>query len=359
MKHSLVIIFGLAIGCGSAAGDLPPPTDDLGAAADGSLPTPDGGPQAEAGPTVVYVTLAGHIEDGVGYGKCDGYPKYRGQLLKFAEGIYARGLPFNMQIERTFFMGANDCETDQLKATTDGLNAIDYLVRRYGFEIDAHREGGWEEEGYNYADVRYLGGLLTSAMSDVVGGFVWQDGEQIARLNAGETGELYPEFVWDAKILSLAVGTAHHNGNFSQDDTTSGIWQPKGGNDDFLQHDEAEKLIYVGPGLQHSDWNQKNKCTFHHGGEYAALLLKYLAEGRIPTGKIYTTTIAIPQSVILKGENLDVLNGMLDQIAPLVAKGEVVFATYSQVVDIWKTKFNSEPNIFTFDQIDPQDYTCK
>jgi|GEM_PF-1809351 hypothetical protein len=361
MKRLLIVAAVFGLGCGSEGGYVPtsdagPGATDSGRVVDGVV---DGTVDQGTSPTVVYVTLAGHIEDGVGYGKCETYPNYRKKLLGFAANIHARGLPMNMQIERTFLEGANNCETDQLKANTDGLNIIDYLVTKYGFEIDAHREGGWEEEGYNYADVRYLGGLLTSAMSDVVGGFVWQDGEQIARLAAGEKGEAYPDFFWEPKILSLAVGTDHHNGNFSLDDMTSGIWQPKGGNDDFLTHDGANKLIYVGPGLQHSDWNQKGNCALRHGGEYAALLLKYLDEGKIPKGKIYTTTIAIPQKVMLKGENIEVLNGMLDQLAPLAAEGKVVFTTYSNVVDIWQKEFNSEPHIFTFDNIDPQDYTCK
>ena len=50
-------------------------------------------------------------------------------------------------------------QTATMQAATDGQNMLAYLESHYGYEIDAHREGGWDKGGQdNYADIRYLGG---------------------------------------------------------------------------------------------------------------------------------------------------------------------------------------------------------
>ena len=62
-------------------------------------------------PTPIYVTVAGHIEDGRYYADCERYPEYRDQLLEFAELIASHGIPFNLQIDYELFQGASRCES--------------------------------------------------------------------------------------------------------------------------------------------------------------------------------------------------------------------------------------------------------
>lgn len=316
-----------------------------------------GGPQGALTP--VFVTLAGHIEDSPSYAKCPTYTDRREKLLFFADRVAGAGATLNLQIEYELLKGARDCETAELMASTGGTNAIDYLASLPGFEIDAHQEGATEEGENNYADVRFIAGQVTSLVTDTVGGILWDDPDQLFTLAAGESGWLYPEFSWAPDILTLAVSTKHHFGNFSEDDNTSGVWMPKGPRADFLTHDPTARMAYVGSGLQHSNWGGGPDCDFHDGADYVETLIDYLDAGKIPSGRMYTATIAIPQSIIFDSSRHAELMGMLEQLAPHVAAGRVVYATYTEVVQIWKESYDAEPNILPYDAIDPADYTCK
>ena len=193
--------------------------------------------------TPVYVTVAGHIEDGQYYAEPNIYPEYRDKLIAFAELIKSYNIPFNLQIDYEFFMGANNCETEEMMAETGGTNVIDYLAENYDFEIDPHQGGGWEEGQENYADVRFLGGMVTDHITDTAGGVVWNLQEQYERFDNGESGWQYPDFTWFPQILTLGVHSNHHNGDFSNDDLTSGIWKPQGFDNKFLIHDENASMI--------------------------------------------------------------------------------------------------------------------
>jgi len=132
----------------------------------------DEGDLADAQIPPVYVTIAGHIEDTPIYAQCAAYPEFREKLITFAETLSQTGAAFNLQIEYEFFLGASRCKTDEMRATTDGRNVIDYLATHYGFEIDPHQEGGREDGRDNYADIRFLGGTVTPAISENVGGLL-------------------------------------------------------------------------------------------------------------------------------------------------------------------------------------------
>lgn len=292
----------------------------------------------------VYVTVAGHIEDTAIYASPAAYPDYRQRLLNFAETYSQSGAAFNLQIDYEFFIGTVRHETDAMRALTNGLNIIDYLVTRYGYEIDAHQEGGWEEGQDNYADVRFIGGTLTEQISDVVGGLVWDDANQFARLSQGEAGWLYPDFTWYPQIITLAVSYEHHLGDFSRDDIGSGIWMPKGANDEFWIHDPNAEMVYVGPG-EHSDWGNRNP-QYLSTPEFVQDLVDKLSDGSIPRDRMYTVTMAVPQSIIFDVAQHAVLLNLLDQIAPLVEEGKAQFVTYSEAVEIWRNEFNSEPNVY-------------
>ncbi len=309
--------------------------------------------------TPIYVTVAGHIEDGEYYAVCEKYPEFRQKLLDFADLIKSYGIPFNLQIDYEFFVGANNCETPDMMVKTANTNVIDYLAKHYDFEIDPHKGGGFEEGQDNYADVRYVGGQVTSLITETAGGIVWNEQAQYERFDSGESGWQYPDFTWYPKILSLGVHFDHHNSDFSNDDLTSGIWKPKGFDDEFLIHDESARMIYVGPGMSCTDWfgNRKNEYPpMDTSADYVELMVNYLEQKKIPEDKMYTVTLSVPQSVIFDKAEHYKLTAQFDQLESLVKKNKVIYVTYTEVVRLWQEKYDSEPNIFTFDQIDDSDY---
>ena len=307
--------------------------------------------------TLIYVTFAGHIEDGAYYAECSLYPQYRDKLLVFADFIDSCGIPFNLQIDYELLVGASRCETPGMMAETGSTNVIDYIAKSYDFRIDPHKGGGFEEGDDNYADVRYIGGQVTGEITENAGGIVWDDEEQFDRFDGGEPGWQYPGFVWYPEILTVGVHNHHHLGDFSLDDMTSGVWKPADFGGDFRTHDADNRMIYVGPGAQHTDWWDDDDFPFESGADYVEVLARYIEQGRAPSGKIYTVTIAVPQKIILYDSTYYKIENQLDQLAPLVAEGKVIYAHYREVVDIWEAEYGAEPNIYTFDNIDSTDYT--
>ncbi|NOY97714.1 MAG: hypothetical protein GXP40_00710 [Chloroflexi bacterium] len=343
----LLILVTMACSLGGTAprGDAPPQegqqTTPSRAAPTGEV---SASPQGEDAIPPIYVTVAGHIEDVSVYANCDAYPDFRGKLLQFAEAIAPYNAAVNLQIEYEFFMGVSRCETGEMKAATNGQNVIDYLATRYHFEIDAHQEGGWDVEGRdNYADIRYLGGQVTSAITETLGGLVWDDPAQWMRLAGGESGQIYPDFTWTPEAFTLAVSSKHHEGDFSDDDVASGVWIPKGARSDFWTHDPNGPMVYIGPG-EYDNWSANP--THLPTSEFVQYLLAQLEQGRLPRDKMYTASIAVPQSIIFHPEEYGDLLAVLDQLKPLVESGQVVYATYAQVVEIWRTEYGASPNIF-------------
>ena len=162
---ALTATLAFSQGCPSAEDDDSPPSDDDAGDDDGGDDDggdddggdddggdDDGGDDDTATPGVVYVTIAGHLEDVAAYANCQAYPDYRGKLIAFADLIEPYGVAFNLQIEYEFLLGASNCDNTPMQQNTDGRNVVDYLAVQYGFEIDAHQEGGWEEGNDNYAD---------------------------------------------------------------------------------------------------------------------------------------------------------------------------------------------------------------
>jgi hypothetical protein len=50
---------------------------------------------------------------------------------------------------------------------------------------------------------------------------------------------------------------------------------------------------------------------------------------------------------------------MIDQLAPLQESGDIIYMHFTDIVETWKTTYNAEPNMITYDQIHPDNYTCK
>ncbi len=327
-------------------------------------PTPTLGSTSAAVPPV-YVTVAGHIEDVPIYTNCDAYPDFRQKLLLFAETIAPAGAAVNLQVEYEFLQGVSQCETDAMRAETDGRNVLNYLVTRYGYEIDPHQEGGWEEGADeapsewrhpkdNYADVRFLGEQVAPSISENVGGLVWDDAEQFARLSQGEAGRIYADFTWRPQILTLAVSRHHHLGDFSRDDVASGVWMPKGAGEDFWVHDPDGRMVYVGPG-EHANWDPSR--PWQSTPDFVRAVAEGLERGDLDRDRMYTASIAVPQSVIFNPGRHPEMLVLLDQLAPLVESGRAAYVTYSRAVEVWRTQYDAQPHIFFREGVEPPSAT--
>ncbi len=309
-------------------------------------PHPTRPPASPTSPSLppVYVTVALHIENARAFADCQAYPDFRRKLLQFAEAMAPYPIAVNLQIDYEFLLGVARCETPDLQADTEGQNILAYLAARYGYEIDPHQEGGRDVgRPDNYADIRYLAGQLTDAVSETMGGLVWDDPAQWQALAQGEAGQLHPEYVWRPQVLTLAVSSRHHEGDFSADDFSSGVWRPKGPGEVFWTHDPNGPWVYIGPG-EYDNWGGKwGKRTTP---AFVRHLLDQLERGALDPRGMYTATLAVPQHIVFNPDRYFKLQGLLDELTPLVDSGRVVYATYSEVVQIWEKEYQSRPSLY-------------
>ena len=310
----------------------------------------------------VYVTLAGHIEDHESLTRCPKWTETRDNLLSWAEAIAPYTDTFNLQIDYPFIVTMPDCETAAHREETGGVNVLQHLQDAYGWEFDPHQEGGYEAPDASpddYADIHWALSQAVSAPTDSVGGFVWNSQAMLDRLEAGYTDSRLHGASWMPDLLTMAVHEGHHGGNFSRDDNTSGIWHPRDASAaGFVAHDDTQRLPYIGTGLQHSNWSGSANCDFEHGVEYAQVLLDMADSGVLPAHRIYTVTVAFPSSVMLDPEKYDRGLQIIEAAVALQDAGRAQIASCQDVLEIWRSDFDSVPNIVTYDQIDPGDYTC-
>ena len=301
----------------------------------------------------VYVTYGGHIEDSPRFWKdCSYYGDVRKKLLDVAELVDNYGVTFNLQIEYDFLKGVINCENDDMKKYTAGENIIHYLASHHNLEIDAHQEGAWDWEPDsvdNWADIHYLGLQVTPLMSDVTG-LVWDYPNQFIELNEGQIGRIHPDYVWKPMIIGSAVGYKHHLGDFSDDDVSSGVWKPKGTDENFFIHDETMRMVYTGSGV-HGNWGGKPNF-FETPIDYIEVLQKYQLEGIIDPNLMWTSNIYIPQKIMFNN---------LEKFEDLLLEGQrlnnVEYVTYSNLVKIWFDNYGAQPSQFLFEEIDKSDYT--
>lgn len=298
----------------------------------------------------IYVTVALHLEDVPVYNNCQAFPGYREKLLVFAEAIAPYNPAVNLQSEYEFLLGVTRCETPEMRNLTGDMNVLDYLVERYGYEIDAHQQGGWDRDGRdNYADIRWLAGELTAGVSETMGGLVYDDPLQWKHLAEGQKGKQAKNYIWEPQALTLAVSSRHRSGDFTADDFSSGVWIPAGTGSDFWSHDPQGPFVYVGPG-EHDNWN--NKFGKRSTPDFLRDLLLLLESGALEPDLIYTATIAVPQSIIFSTAEHQKLLVLLEQLAPLAEEGKIVYANYAEIIQIWQQQYSARPNIYIEEDVD-------
>jgi hypothetical protein len=341
------LLLGVLSGCGPKGGGSPDAGGDAGGT--GAL-------------TPVYVTLVGHVEDHDSLWLCPKWTETRDGLLAWAELIAPYTDTFNLQIDYPFIAAMEGCELPEMRAETGGENVLRYLESAYGWEFDPHQEGGYEgvdETPDDYADIHWVLSKVVDHPTDTVGGFIWNDADQLSRYEEGyATGRIH-DHSWTPQLLSMAVHFNHHRSDFSKDNHTSGIWHPAGHTEaDFNTHDGARRLPYIGTGLQHSNWSGSGRCDFHNSIEYAGAVSNMLERGDLAPGLIYTASMAFPSSVMLKAERYELAIEILQSAQALQDAGRIEIASYTAVHATWLSEYGGEPNVLTYDQIDPSEFTC-
>ena len=308
--------------------------------ADGS--TSDTGRQAS--PTRIFVTLVSHNEDTNTGENADclaffdnldtRFDENRSAILEIAELVVARGAAWDFQTDVQYLqtLQARESVADNVVRTLAEI-APDRIV------VDAHAHEGL---GKNYADVANLTELMSGSRNGVIGGFTAVGCTPMGPQPDWEKfwAPLAPQSPMGGDALVATVLTDGASAGHQCDPSVSGVWRPAS-HEMFFVDDPTSTLPTIGVGLANAGGLD---------GEVDALaqLLADLDAGRLEPGRMYTSSVTIPQcNFDLPGSGVtpDDIAAFIDEVDAL-GGDDIVWATFPGIVEIWQTDYDSQPSVW-------------
>ncbi|MGE0040972.1 MAG: hypothetical protein AB7H88_04775 [Vicinamibacterales bacterium] len=286
--------------------------------------------------TRVYLTFVSHNETSSTNEPCrwlsadpGRFAANRAATVALAQLIASRGGAYDLQTDWEYMLRVVASEDDAMRASTGGMNLLQYLASFAPgrVTVDAHSH---ESSGYNYADIAFMVEYLTGRPSTgIVGGFtaapaISADWE---RFRQPLSGRRYPQYSWQPVAL-WGGGSAGHR----QDANAAGIWRPAS-HQDFYTDDPAQSLVNIG------------NYSFGSLEPSGAIdLVSRLQAGTLEPGRLYSASLMLPHCEYdVNAAVLPYVTAVLDAAAPLVASGDIVWATLPDVVEAWRTEYDSLP----------------
>ena len=294
-------------------------------------------------PTRLYITLVAHNEDTNAGNNPDCLALFsqldtrweanRQALIDIVDVVEAKGAALSLQSDVEFLEIVQQRESAQ-------ENFLRSLASRPAgrFTVDAHAH---ETATKNYADVANLVEHVTGIRNGVVGGFTattcrpdaapptWEKFRQpLSPIGPG------PDFV--ASVLTDGASAGH-----VCDPSVSGIWRPSSP-EDYFTDDPNQDLATIGQGLLGSDLDQ--------AVDDIEALLAAIRQGQRPQGHLYTANITILQcnfDLADSGHAVDDIATFIDAVNALDnGSGDLQWATFDQVVEIWHSDYQTQPSVW-------------
>ena len=317
------------------------------------------------GVTPIYVTVGTHIEFRQPFGgTCREYERIKSTLLDFSALFDEFGVHWNLQSSATFAELVMGCDVGDLLENTSGKNVLQYLYEDTDALIDAHTHDLEAEEIYADVVATLMEAGVPESSLTVAGGFVTNDQDQYERFVGGQQGITHPDFVWQPEVVTFSAVPNHA---VEDEDFTSGMWRPSGfdypsesADVAYYDHDPDVPFAVAGMGFLHSCAFNYRDGYFWQASDYIIQLAELIDEGTAPAGKMYTATLATTQTHLNEADTyLPLIRDQLEELAPLVASGQVVYVHFQDLPDTWEREYGSEPNSFTIDNFDPDEHhTC-
>lgn len=317
-----------------------------------------------SGSAPVYVTIYSHNED-----SWDGMVNTKIKYLDYRQGLLDRinlleefNIEWDWQSDQPVIEAMIKYENDSsVLASTNGKNILEYM-EDLGVSLDPHAHNN------NYADIAYLMTELGVQPSSVIGGTIvlecgddylgyfdfadWHKNIDLS-IDSLVHGEDYPDATWDPKILS-DPGMGQH----FFDDWSSGVWKP-GNLTNFYIQDNNSDIVYVGEGYPHDSTiigptHSGGALVYASDGQYIKELVQMIVDRELPTGTkdgklfIYTASIHVRDKATVNESGstvvtIDGLQSVLTELEPLRTNGQIIYATFEDVVEVWNDEYDSVP----------------
>jgi hypothetical protein len=252
--------------------------------------------------------------------------EHRAKVVEFARMLAEEGVEYNYQSDWNFLQAAAMYDTGT--GSTNGKNFLRFLKEDLGFGIDPHAH----ETSRNYADVAFLIENLGVEPSNIVGGLLCFPpvSSKLEYLRDTLHGWNY-DYDWKAEVLWGGSTMLHQN-----EDSLwiSGIWKPRD-NFHFLSHDDQAPLPYIG--------------GFKPRWEGLDSLLSLQAAGELTEGRIYTQSIMIAQiNLVSNPGSVEEYRQKIIEYAPYVDAGLLYWVQLGEVIDVWHSEYDSQPNLYSW-----------
>lgn len=252
---------------------------------------------------------------------------YRDALVEWATMLHEEGVIYNWQSDWNFLMAIDEYDTGT--ESTNGKNVAVWMQEDLGFEIDPHAH----ESKYNYADVAYLMEKIGVEPSGIVGGYLAApvENSKVEYLQNPIEGWVY-DTVWTPEAI-WGGGTGNHINEEGL--WASGIWRPASSTDYFT--DDASAIPSIGNYSR--DWDGLRD------------LIAMQENGELVAGEIYTISIMSDQRSFFEDPTyIEDFRTELESFQSYADEGIIEWAGLSEVLNIWETLYDSEPNILHYDE---------
>jgi len=282
----------------------------------------------------IYVSIVVHIEENPDYASNPAiFWNKRNEILYLANMLHEHGIKLNFQSDWNFLKATALYDTGD--GTTYGLDIVRYMHDSLDFEIDPHAH----QTSHNYADVAHYIEDLGLLPTNVAGGFIVAPPEdsELEEFFTPIESDSFPGYFWEAEIVWGGSHAGHGDDSLLW---ASGLWKPLN-SEHFFIHSDAGPVINVG-----------NYCP-----EWRGLydLLEQGSMGLLDTTKMFTVGIILPQHR-LTYEQIDAFEDTICEFEDSIGTGRIIFATLQEIVDIWRTEYDSIPNIYRFIETTIRDF---
>lgn len=285
-------------------------------------------------PPALYLNFVTHNEltDPVDYvNNATAFQQQAALLTQFANLVNAKKAKWNYQSCSKFIVGTLKNQ-NAARTNTDILETLDKSAY---IDVDPRGKTDFIYR-YNYADVVKLLDSIGVSDSKTVGGFIASPSNMAdweVFKNPIAPSQIRTAKTWQAEILWGGGSLGH-----TSDVSNFGVWKPQDKNN-FLTHDPNGKLWVVGNGCSNVLFANTDPDSILRNIQHWVSLIQ---SGSLPADKFYSVTIMTNQRDFSTAYMAKIAY-LLEAIAPMVDRGEVVWATIRekfQAFQMWAAQNN-------------------
>lgn len=285
-------------------------------------------------PPKLYIQFVSHNEDNFAYlDNVNNYLAARNNLKTVGQSFQSRAVKWNLGSDYILLKAALKYDTNSVLTSTSGKNILKYLKENLGVECDPHSH----ESRYNYGTIAWLHTQLGITPSDIMSGFLWnttQNGNWWYNYQNGVQSDSVASYTWQPGTLWGAATPQH-----TLDPEFWGLWKPKDVAG-FTVHTPTNNLILCTQGckIKVEDTSQVMVIV-----NQVVNAINKIQNGTAPASGIYNTSIFFGEGKISLLPFRTKLNNIADSLAKYVTQNKLEWRSITEVVNIWKTTYSSQP----------------